>query len=195
MTTPAATERTTPTSAGPDPHGSATYVPPDLVTVIEWPRDASRRADLATSGRARLLVLAPDDPPPLVWDDAEDWIRADADPAELEARLSRLALVAPTEPAPASRPSPVLDADGVLRGHDGRVAIIPAIETRILHRLLESPRRIVHRAALEAAGWPGRRPPTRALDARISRLRARVSPFGIHIRTVRGCGHLVELDP
>lgn len=201
MTTPLPEERapTGSVPAGPHPPTSPLLIPPDTVAVLDWPREAARRVELAATGTPRLLVLGPDDPPPLVWDEAEDWIRADADTTEVRARLTRLALLdrpgAVADPPPVHRPAPVLDADGVLHGDGGRFTVIPLIEARLLHRLLERPRHVVRREALEAAGWPGRQPPPRALDGRITRLRRRVAPFGLHVRTVRGIGHLVEVDP
>ena len=204
MTTPLPAERAPEGSVPPAPlpPTSPLLIPPDTVAVLQWPRDAARRVALAATGTPRLLVLGPDDPPPLVWDEAEDWIRSDADATEASARITRLALLAPVgaasappDPVPTGpRPSPVLDADGVLHGDDGTFAVLPMIEARLLHSLLERPRHVVRREVLEAAGWPGRRPPPRALDGRITRLRRRVAPFGIHVRTVRGVGHLIELD-
>ncbi len=203
MTTPLPAERapTGSVPSGPHPLTSPHLIPPDTVAVLDWPREAARRGALAATGTPRLLVLGPDDPPPLVWDEAEDWIRSDADATEVHARATRLALLAPAGPgpdpsaaAPPPMPVPVLDADGVLHGDDGSVAIIPMIEAKLLHRLLERPRHVVRREVLEATGWPGRRPPPRALDGTITRLRRRVAPFGLHVRTVRGVGHLVELD-
>jgi DNA-binding response OmpR family regulator len=45
-------------------------------------------------------------------------------------------------------------------------------------------------------GWPGAPPRSRdAVHAAVGRLRRRVVALGLIIRTVRGCGFVVDADP
>jgi hypothetical protein len=157
------------------------------VPLVHWPRDEARRADLAAAGRPRLLVLARHEAPPLVWDELEDWVRADADLDELQARAATL-MRRTGRPSPAW---PILDADGVLREGRHWVAI-PPIEARLLAALLHRPGQVVDRAELLAAGWPRGAPSARVLDRRVMLLRSRIEPLGIAVRTIRGRGFLLD---
>jgi DNA-binding winged helix-turn-helix (wHTH) protein len=51
---------------------------------------------------------------------------------------------------------------------------------------------VVHRDALAAAGWPDGAPGRNALDVHVLRLRRRLAPVGLGIRTVRSRGYLLE---
>ncbi len=44
----------------------------------------------------------------------------------------------------------------------------------------------------DLAVWPGEAPLRNALDVHISRVRRRVAEVGLHIRTVRGRGYLMD---
>jgi len=61
------------------------------VAILQWPRDAGRRADLAGLGIPRLLVVAPGEPVPELADD-EDWIREPAAERDIAARIAALRL-------------------------------------------------------------------------------------------------------
>jgi hypothetical protein len=157
------------------------------VLLLRWPAEADRRADLATAGRPRLLVLDPDVPPPLVWDDLEDWVRTPADPIEVQSRLATLAERA----AAVEAPTPVVDADGIVRWRGEWVAV-PPIEARLFAALAERRDEVVRREDMVAAGWPAGVTSDRTLDGRIKHLRRRIAPLGLVIRTVRGVGFLLE---
>ena len=58
--------------------------------------------------------------------------------------------------------------------------------------LVESYKGVVRRDDLTRAGWPGDNPGRNALDVHILRLRRRVEPLGLSIRTVRSRGYLLE---
>ncbi len=152
------------------------------VALLRWPEEADVRHALSAAGQPRLLVVAADAPPPLVWDDREDCVRDDAGSVEIATRTARLAqMVSGPPPRP---PLPLLDADGVLHGGDGRLAIIPPIEAALLARLLDQAGQVVHREELHRVGWPS--------GGRVRDLRRRIVGMGVSIHTVRGLGYLLE---
>jgi DNA-binding response OmpR family regulator len=53
---------------------------------------------------------------------------------------------------------------------------------------------VVTREALSRAGWPAGAPGRNALDVHVLRLRRRVAPLGLVIRTVRSRGYLLESE-
>jgi len=169
----------------------------DGVSVLRWPADAEPARTRA--GLPRVLVVAGDASPPLVWDDTEDWIRPHLTPAQVDARAGRL----PSQAAVGSEGGscerrraarrPALDADGIVRGPGGWAAI-PPIEARLLAALIDRIDHVVRRTDLHRSGWPGGNVGQRALDSRIKLLRRRVAPVGIAIRTVRGLGFLLEVE-
>ncbi|HEX7133080.1 MAG TPA: winged helix-turn-helix domain-containing protein [Iamia sp.] len=169
------------TTTGPGP-GPVLDVP-----LLRWPAEADRRAHLATAGRPRLLVLDAEAPPPLVWDDLEDWVRAPADPVEVQSRIATLAERAAT----VATPMPVVDADGIVRWRGEWVAV-PPIEARLLALLADRVGEVVRREDLVGAAWPRGLASDRTLDGRIKHLRRRLAPLGLVIRTVRGVGFLLE---
>jgi len=60
------------------------------VELVPWPAGAERRDELAELHRPRLLLVADGAlPPPLARE--EDWVRASAPQADVEARRHRLA--------------------------------------------------------------------------------------------------------
>jgi DNA-binding winged helix-turn-helix (wHTH) protein len=58
--------------------------------------------------------------------------------------------------------------------------------------LLERYGSVVSRETLTSAGWPGGAPGRNALDVHVLRLRRRLDPIGLAIRTVRSRGYLLE---
>ena len=53
---------------------------------------------------------------------------------------------------------------------------------------------VVSRDQLARAGWPEGAPGRNALDVHVLRLRRRISPLGLAIKTVRSRGYLLEPD-
>jgi DNA-binding response OmpR family regulator len=158
------------------------------VVLVRWPVEKVRRNELRKEGRPRLLLLedgAP--PPPIAADDFEDWIRVPAGEGDLRARVEglRRRVEARTDPAP------VLDDDGVLRLADRWVSL-PPVEARLTAALLDRYGAVVSRDALARAGWPAGAPGRNALDVHMLRLRRRLSPLALAIRTVRSRGYLLE---
>jgi DNA-binding response OmpR family regulator len=90
-----------------------------------------------------------------------------------------------------SSEAPTLDDDGVLRFGGGWVPL-PPVEARLTSVLLERAGAVVSREALGKAGWPDGAPGRNALDVHVLRLRRRLGPLGLAIRTVRSRGYLLE---
>jgi len=150
--------------------------------------EAARREELQRHGRPRLLLLEDGVPPPLAGpDELEDWIRVPAGDIDLRARVEGLQrrTEAQVDPAPA------LDEDGVLRLGDRWVSL-PPVEARLTAALLDRYGAVVSRDALARAGWPAGAPGRNALDVHMLRLRRRLSPLALAIRTVRSRGYLLE---
>jgi hypothetical protein len=157
------------------------------VVLVRWPNDAATRDRLSAAGVPRLLLVEGDERPPAVIDELEDWIRVPADEVDLHARVDAL-----DRRSRARRPAvPVLDDDGVLRV-GGSWVPLPPVEARLTGALLERFGAVVSRDALARAGWPEGSPGRNALDVHVLRLRRRLSPLGLAIRTVRARGYLLE---
>jgi DNA-binding response OmpR family regulator len=158
------------------------------VVLVRWPTEATRRQRLVDDQQPRLLLVEDDAGPPEAVDCLEDWMRVPVDEAELAARLSSLAYRAGIHVAP-ERPG--LDGDGVLRRGRDWVSL-PPVEARLTAALLDRLGAVVSREALARAGWPDGAPGRNALDVHVLRLRRRLGPVGLVIRTVRSRGYLLE---
>ena len=156
------------------------------VVVVRWPDDAGQGPDLAAAGVPRLWLVE-SGPPPDSDDLLEDWVRLPAPETDVEARVAALR-------RRASHLGPVLpsiDGDGVVRFGGAWVAL-PPVEARIMGALVERFAAVVLRGDLAVAGWPEGAPGRNALDVHVLRLRRRISPVGLVIRTVRSRGYLLE---
>ncbi len=85
----------------------------------------------------------------------------------------------------------LVDEDGVLR-FGGRWVSLPPLEARLTTTLLQRFGAVVGRETLIRAVWPGGSPGRNALDVHVLRLRRRLAPVGLAIRTVRSRGYLLE---
>ena len=86
---------------------------------------------------------------------------------------------------------PALDECDILRRGRRWTALTP-IEARIIEVLLSRSGRVVRRSEFGAV-WPQGMPAPRAVDARLTQLRARIAPLGLRIRSVRARGFLLEI--
>jgi DNA-binding response OmpR family regulator len=158
------------------------------VVLVRYPSEDLKRERLALDGSPRLLLVEGTEAPPSSEDPLEDWIRVPASEADVLARITTLSARAGT----AAASNPVLDADGVLRLNGAWVSL-PPVEGRLTRALLDRQGAVVSRDALGRAGWPDGAPGRNALDVHVLRLRRRLSPLGLVIRTVRSRGYLLEL--
>lgn len=138
------------------------------------------------AGAPRLLLVEGGERPPPT-DCLEDWIEASASSDEVSARVEALEQRWRSHnPA-----SPELDAEGLLRFRGAWVALTP-VEAKVARVLLERLSTVVSRDAIVRAVWKDEPPARNVLDVHILRLRRRVAPLGLAIRTFRGRGYLME---
>ena len=159
----------------------------DDVTTLRWPSERRAREELARRGRARLLIVEADAAPPIAADPLEDWVRESSGDLDVRARLEGLRL----RVEQTLELVPELDADGVIRFGE-RWAPLPPVEARLTGALVRRFGAVVSRADLAAAGWPDGAPGRNALDVHVLRLRRRLEPVRLAIRTVRSRGYLLE---
>jgi len=160
------------------------------VVLIRWPFEGERRERLAAESTPRLLLLEEGVLPPEPTDCLEDWIRVPASEADVRARVAAVAFRSEAHAAHAAAP-PAIDHDGVLRFGSGWVSL-PPVEARLTTALLGRFGAVVSRDALSQAGWPEGAPGRNALDVHVLRLRRRLAPLSLVIRTVRSRGYLLE---
>jgi DNA-binding winged helix-turn-helix (wHTH) protein len=84
-----------------------------------------------------------------------------------------------------------LDERDILRRGTQWTALAP-IEARMVSVFLERAGRVVRRRDL-AGAWPNGCPSERAVDGRLTTLRARIAPLGLEIRTVRARGFVLDV--
>jgi hypothetical protein len=157
------------------------------VALVRWPGEAGRREQLAADHAPRLLLVEGEALPPPVTDCLEDWIRLPAADLEVSLRMGGLAARAEHH----VRTVPSLDLDGVLR-FDNAWVPLPPVEARLTDALLRRFGAVVSRQTLARAGWPEAAPGRNALDVHMLRLRRRIGPLRLAIRTVRSRGYLLE---
>ncbi|WP_371656315.1 MULTISPECIES: winged helix-turn-helix domain-containing protein [unclassified Streptomyces] len=158
------------------------------VRILRWPEQAHQLDQCRAQGVPRLLLVAPTAPPPHCVDQLEDWIRTPADPQDVHARQAALQVrAAPRDP--------VLDQHGILHFADQAVPLGQG-EADLVAVLLSSYRGTVGREDLTRRMWPaGEMPRRNALDVRVLRLRRRLAPLGLVIKTVWGKGYMLDTQP
>ena len=157
------------------------------VVVVRWPADAERRAQLADRNLPRLLLLDDAIAPPEAPDCLEDWVRLPASESDVRARIQGLQARGRTH----LRDVPEVDAHGVVRYRDGWVAL-PPVEARLAEALVLRFCAVVGRDTLRRSVWPGSSPGRNVLDVHVLRLRRRLAPLSLAIRTVRSRGYMLE---
>lgn len=167
--------------------------------MLRWPEEESRRARISQAGEPRLLLVPDGEDPPSVGDCLEDWIRVPAAENEVRARVDALAVRSQAHHLTNGHhdqptAGPMLDDFGVLRVNGAWVAL-PPLEARLAEALLERLGAVTSRELLIRAGWPSGAPGRNALDVHVLRLRRRLTPVGLAIRTVRSRGYLMECAP
>lgn len=181
--------------------------------MLRWPEEDERRESLSLAGGPRLLLVPDGHEPPPVLDCLEDWIRIPAAENEVRARVDALAVRSqahlPESPnghedhngsgngnwvGATHRGVPELDDFGVLR-HGSTWVALPPLEARLTEALIQRLGTVTSRELLVRAGWPSGAPGRNALDVHVLRLRRRLSPVGLAIRTVRSRGYLMEPGP
>jgi DNA-binding response OmpR family regulator len=155
------------------------------VEVLHWPGDEQLVVELRERGVPRLLVVREGDPPDAP-DCLEDWVAAAAPERERELRRRSL-----SRRAQAHGVAPNLDRDGLLHHRDHWVPLSP-VEQSLASALLDRFGAVVARDTLAVRAWPQGLPTRNALDVHVLRLRRRIAPLGLEIRTVRARGYLLQ---
>jgi hypothetical protein len=157
------------------------------VEVLRWPGDVRRLAELRDLGVPRLLVVSDEDEPPIAIDCLEDWVGVDAPEREVDARRRGL-----QQRAEQHGVRPLLDGDGLLHHRDAWVSLSP-VEQALASAMVDRYGAVVTRDALADRAWPEGVPTRNALDVHVLRLRRRIAPLGLEIRTVRSRGYLMQI--
>jgi hypothetical protein len=157
------------------------------VALVRWPGEADKREDLTDKGVPRLLLLEDGVMPPAAPDCLEDWVRLGSGEGDVRARMATLE----SRVAVHRSQVPELDPDGVLRYGEKWVSL-PPVESRLAAAMLDRYGAVVSRDGLAKAGWPTGTSGRNALDVHILRLRRRIQPISLVIRTVRSRGYLLE---
>lgn len=164
------------------------------VVLLRWPAEDARREHLRDIGGPRLLLVEDGRDPPAAVDCLEDWVWVAAPEKEVQARVDALALRDQLHQGNGEAGAiPVIDQHGVLRFHGAWLAL-PPLEARLMAALIERFGAVAGRDALLRAGWARQAPTRNALDVHVLRLRRRLAPMGLAIRTIRSRGYLLEPD-
>jgi DNA-binding response OmpR family regulator len=154
---------------------------PDIV-VLRWPLELTRLAAARVDRAPRLLVVEGDDEPPAEWDPLEDWVRLPADARDVQVRVAALGRRALSS---GCRPS----VDGFDRLiYDGRWVSLSPNDYRLIEPLVEHFDDVVPYEEVAALLTNGNVAAGSAGRVRLTRLRRRIAPLGLEIRTVRPHG-------
>jgi hypothetical protein len=156
------------------------------VFVLRWPAESEELARLADSHRPRLLLVADGAEPPTTDDCLQDWVQMPARDRELEARLAGLRARAASH-----SPPPTIDHHG-RRFYRGDWVALSPVERRLLAVLLAHFGRVVVEHDLLDHVWPGQPPTSNAFRVHLTRMRRRIRPLGLEIRTVRSQGFVLQ---
>lgn len=156
------------------------------VKLLRWPAESAKRERYRLQGMLRLLVIEGGVAAPVCSDVREDWVRAPITDSDLMVRVATL-----QAKAEAHR-RPQVDPYGVVR-FAGRTSTVSHTETDLLECLVRQfgqpvPREVLHECLPDRPGGTSRN----ALDLHIMRVRRRITPLGLVIRTVWGRGYLLE---
>jgi DNA-binding response OmpR family regulator len=153
---------------------------------VRWPAQAHLRTRFRKEGVPRLLVVEGGAQPPISNDPVEDWVRPPVSRDDLKARVEAL------QQRFNRRRVPTIDSTGTLSF--GRHSItISTTQTELMRVLVDRFGEVVHR--IELLECLATRAPTlnrNSLDLHIMRLRRRLLPIDLSIRTVWGRGYMLE---
>lgn len=127
---------------------------------------------------------------------ADDYLTKPFEMDELEARLRAMARRKNLEFSVRDELGPlVFDRAGRQLLQDNQVIDVPRKEIATLECLLERRGRLVSKAQLITHVYGvGSDSDDSAIEPHVSRLRKRLEPFGIRIKTARGLGYMLEID-
>ncbi len=165
-------------------------VPVSPVAILRWPEEAGSLERWRAVGIPRLLLVAPDASAPDVSDCNDDWIRMPADDADVRIRASAVA-----KRAARHSPRPEVNGDGRIKFR-GHWAPLSPTEESVARVLADHFGDVLDRAAIEVAASCDSRPNPNpnTIRVHITRLRQRIGPLGLVVRTVHGRGYVMESE-
>ncbi|MFB8248418.1 winged helix-turn-helix domain-containing protein [Streptomyces sp. NPDC001046] len=126
--------------------------------------------------------------PPVCNDPFEDWVRAPISRDDLDARVRAL------QNRLDSRQIPTLDSAGTLT-FGAHSITVSNVQTELMELLIEHFGEVVYRHELaQRLAERVQRPTRNSLDLHIMRLRRRLSPTDLVIRTAWGRGYALEVE-
>ncbi len=158
------------------------------VMFVRWPAQIDLRNRCKRDGVPRLLVVEAGARPPVCNDPFEDWVRAPISRDDLDARVRAL------QNRLDSRQIPTLDSAGTLSFGPHSITI-SNVQTELMELLIEHFGEVVYRHELaQRLAERVQRPTRNSLDLHIMRLRRRLSPTGLVIRTAWGRGYALDTE-
>jgi DNA-binding response OmpR family regulator len=154
------------------------------VAVVRWPAEADVLDLVRSLGSPRLVLVEAGERPPLSVDPAEDWVRMPASDDDISIRTTVLAARAARQPL-----APVVSGDGRLV-HQGRWVALSRLEEAMVARMAGSFGEVVPTEELMHAGDAPLS--VNAVRVHIMRLRKRIEPIGLRVRTVHRHGYVLE---
>jgi DNA-binding response OmpR family regulator len=154
------------------------------VAILRWPEETAVLDQLRAAGTPRLLVVAPDAAAPLTLECDEDWIRLPASDDDMRVRISAVAARSARHVS-----APVIKGDGRITFR-GRWVALGGTEEAVIRTLAAHFGEVVHGHILSACVDPPLS--GNAVRIQIMRLRSRLAPLGLELRTVRGHGYVLE---
>jgi two-component system, OmpR family, response regulator len=154
------------------------------VVILKWPDEQTEVDRLRRLGLPHLLLVEPGADPPEADDFLADWVLLPSDERDLRARLARLRRRADRFERPR------IDDSGRLLFRDRWVPLAPT-EERLAHPFVDQYGRLVRDEELIQRAYPAPPPPT-SFRVQLSRLRRRIRPLGLTIRTMSNRGHVLE---
>jgi hypothetical protein len=159
--------------------------PTPYVAIVRWPEESDNVVRLRAAGTPRLLLVAPDASAPQGSDCDEDWIRLPAADDDVRVRAAAVA-----ERSLRHSPHPFTSGDGRL-AFRGRWVALSQTEEAMARILADHFGEVVDAETL--AGSRGADPLSEnALRVLLHRLRRRIGPLGLVVRTVHGRGCVLE---
>jgi DNA-binding response OmpR family regulator len=188
--------------SGPMPYNDAMAAKPSFaragrdpsvadVTLVRWPDEADRLERLRRDALPRLLLVAEGEAAPAGGDCEEDWIRLPAADADVRTRLVALQQRCARH---ARDRGPEIDLTGRVR-FQGRWVALSRTEQRLARPLIEQTGVVVAHDTLRQSAWPdGDALHDSGLRVQILKLRRRLAPLDLAIRTVPGRGYVLEAN-
>jgi two-component system, OmpR family, response regulator len=155
------------------------------VKIVQWPSQEREREHYRSLGVPRLLVVEEQAKPPSSLDALEDWVRLPIHPDDMRARVAALQVRALAG-------VPLVDDSDILR-FGGQCVPLSPIDAALMRTMIASYQNVVSRMKLVSEAWPQSKPSRSALDLRILRLRRKITPLSLEIRTVWRQGYLLDL--